>query len=362
MCILSGSFGDGHEVAARELQRRLADRGVDAVVLDIVERYPWRLGRALKRVYLWQVKAVPVTWRWFLAWLAPSKAGRGLGRRIALATIGSATRRLRALPSMYDAVISTHPFASQVIGRLHDQGHLGDMSTFTYLTDLSVHPLWVHPSIHTHLALHEVAALEARSHGARSTRVVEPVVRALGQDRPRTPGAVAALREEFGLPEVGRLVAVTGGAEGVGDLEATARDLLAIPGVVPVVLCGRNTVLRERLSAIPGVRALGWVSDMGALYAAVDLVVQNAGGSTSLEALAAGVPIVSYRCLPGHGEANAANLARSGLIPWLYDSLTLAEAVTSTDGAHRSRQRPTAPGAAEVIIATLGGSNERMVG
>jgi hypothetical protein len=40
---------------------------------------------------------------------------------------------------MYDTVISTHPFASWVIGRLHDQGHLGDMSFFTYLTDLSIH-------------------------------------------------------------------------------------------------------------------------------------------------------------------------------------------------------------------------------
>jgi UDP-N-acetylglucosamine:LPS N-acetylglucosamine transferase len=49
---------------------------------------------------------------------------------------------------------------------------------------------------------------------------------------------------------------------------------------------------------------------------ASDCVVQNAGGFTSLEALAIGVPVLSYRCLPGHGTANAVALERAGLVPW----------------------------------------------
>ncbi|MFD0516659.1 glycosyltransferase family protein [Paractinoplanes durhamensis] len=62
--------------------------------------------------------------------------------------------------------------------------------------------------------------------------------------------------------------------------------------------------------------ALGWIDDMAGLLRAVDLVVHNAGGLTSMEALAAGVPVVSYRCLPGHGTANAAVLERIGLSAW----------------------------------------------
>src|SRR3712207_7195509 len=46
-------------------------------------------------------------------------------------------------------------------------------------------------------------------------------------------------------------------------------------------------------------RALDWISDIPLLLTAVDGVVQNAGGFASLEALAAGKPTVTYRCISG---------------------------------------------------------------
>jgi UDP-N-acetylglucosamine:LPS N-acetylglucosamine transferase len=82
------------------------------------------------------------------------------------------------------------------------------------------------------------------------------------------------------------------------------------------VVCGRNAALRRRLAAGGRVIALGWVDDMPSLLRAADVVVQNAGGLTSLEAMASGIPVVSYRCLPGHGSANAAVLQRLGLAVW----------------------------------------------
>jgi UDP-N-acetylglucosamine:LPS N-acetylglucosamine transferase len=63
--------------------------------------------------------------------------------------------------------------------------------------------------------------------------------------------------------------------------------------------------------------ALGWTDDMPALLAACDVVVQNAGGLTSLEALATGVPVLTYRSLDGHGRTNAAALEAAGWIPWV---------------------------------------------
>jgi UDP-N-acetylglucosamine:LPS N-acetylglucosamine transferase len=45
-------------------------------------------------------------------------------------------------------------------------------------------------------------------------------------------------------------------------------------------------------------------------------VIQNAGGLSSLEALASGLPVISYRCLPGHGSTNAAALETAGWAPW----------------------------------------------
>jgi UDP-N-acetylglucosamine:LPS N-acetylglucosamine transferase len=105
------------------------------------------------------------------------------------------------------------------------------------------------------------------------------------------------------------------GSWGVGDVPATARDVFAAE-FVPVVVCGRNAALRRRIAAEGTAIALSWVSAMPLLLRAADVVVHNAGGLSSMEAMASQVPVISYRCLPGHGVANAAVLAAAGVSPW----------------------------------------------
>jgi hypothetical protein len=69
---------------------------------------------------------------------------------------------------------------------------------------------------------------------------------------------------------------------------------------------------------------------------AADCVIQNSGGMSSLEALAAGTPTLTYRPIPGHGLTNALGLDRAGLVPYLKGvsqlKATLSDVVT---GAHR---------------------------
>ena len=82
---------------------------------------------------------------------------------------------------------------------------------------------------------------------------------------------------------------------------------------------------------------------MAELIRACDLVVQNAGGLTAAEALASDVPVVTYRCLPGHGHTNAAALDAEGLVTWirsrdaLGQGLTCGGAAGTTDWAGRGR-------------------------
>ena len=51
------------------------------------------------------------------------------------------------------------------------------------------------------------------------------------------------------------------------------------------------------------------------------------GGMMSLEALAAGVPVVTYRCIAGHGETNASVLDRAGLVPWIRSYAHLGDGI-----------------------------------
>ena len=244
-----------------------------------------------------------------------------------------------------DLVVSTHPFASQALGRLRAAGRV-DVPVVTYLTDMSVHPLWVHPSVDLHLALHPIPAAEARSLGGRAV-VVDPLA---GRGRPvHVAEPAAVLRRRLGLPESGPLALVTGGAHGIGALTRAAADVAGTGLAHPVVLCARNTALLHHLDGRPDMTALGWRDDLPDVLAAVDVVVQNAGGFTSQQALAAGVPQVSYRCIPGHGETNAAALEAAGLVPWARTEDALSQRLREALARPARRDPALVPGGHDLV-------------
>lgn len=323
--VVSGSFGAGHDAAAREIADRFEARGHTVRTWDVVDLFPLGLGRLLRATYVQQLRRAPGSWGAVLRRLERPGGLSGLTSR-ALGT--TAPGLLRIAADRPDVIVSTHPFASQALGALRATGRV-DVPVATFLTDMSVHRLWVHPAVDLHLAWHPVPAAQARALGGR-TAVVVPLACAGGQAPPRS-------RRELGLPPEVPLALVTGGALGIGQLERAAREVAATGLAHPVVLCGRNAALRLRLDGVAGVTGLGWRDDLPAVLRAVDVVVQNAGGFTSQQAIAAGVPLLSYRCLPGHGETNAAALEQAGLAHWVRDPAGLRAALDRA----LTRPRPT---------------------
>ena len=321
--IVSGSFGAGHDAAAREIAQRFRARGYVVRVWDIVDLMPGGLGRALRATYLRQIRSVPASWGWLLRSAEHSDSCVRWVERAMNAAGGALLDIAAARPT---AIVSTHPFASQALGELRTRERL-DVRVVTYLTDMSVHRLWVHPGVDVHLAVHELPAQEASKWGAGLTRVIRPAVPAWFSRLQLSARSCEASRAALGLPQHETLVLVTGGSRGVGDLVRASGEIAGTGLAVPVVLCGTNDRHRRRVERGGEALALGWVDDMPAAMAAVDAVVQNAGGFTSLEALASGVPVLSYRTIPGHGESNADALDRSGLAPRVRSPEGLAPAL-----------------------------------
>ncbi|MBC7276202.1 galactosyldiacylglycerol synthase [Nocardioides sp.] len=313
--IISASYGAGHNSASREISRVLEEAGCDVEILDFVDLMPWRLGRGLKLGYKMQLQVSPDSWGTTMSMVMPG----GPLHRLFAQLLRLSTRPIIEATRGADLVVSTHPFCSQVIGELRTTGQLTTPAV-TYLTDAAVPALWIHPGIDLNLALHEVAAREARLLGGNAS-VVQALVPAGAE---YVPGR--AFPDPLSdLQLTGPRALVTGGSLGAGALEQTARDILTHSDMTPVVLCATDRFLKRRLERIPGVVALGWRTDVRALMATSDCVVQNAGGFTSLEALASGTPVITYRSISGHGAANSANLDRAGLIPWARDEIELAK-------------------------------------
>jgi processive 1,2-diacylglycerol beta-glucosyltransferase len=349
--MISASIGAGHDGAARELTRRLLDAGYIVDRHDFLDMLPPGWGDAARDAYSRQLRHAPASWGWLLRAMAGPRAAAGA----AALTAGATTARLlAALGSRPAAVVSTYPMASQVLGRLRRTGRLASPA-IAFMTDPSVHPLCVAAGVDLHVAPNEPAAVAIRTLGAARALAAGPVV-GLGF-RPSTGLADAyAPRMSLGLPSIDRLAVVVAGSWGVGDIDRTVHDIAATGLATPVVVCGRNDALRRRLTGSSQIIALGWVDDMPSLLRAADVVVHNAGGLSSLEAMASGVPVVSYRCLPGHGAANAAVLQTAGLSPWPRDPAALAATLRhALDGDLRRRQNiafahlTAAPDAATLI-------------
>ncbi|MDN5748338.1 MAG: hypothetical protein L0H64_07505, partial [Pseudonocardia sp.] len=67
--------------------------------------------------------------------------------------------------------------------------------------------------------------------------------------------------------------------------------------------------------------------DMASLMSASDVLVDNAGGMCSKEALGLGLPVVTFRPIAGHGRDDAAALARLRLTDVVTDERGLVHAL-----------------------------------
>ncbi len=328
--IVSASLGAGHDGAAKELARRLQVAGYEVDRYDFLELLAFGIGRRARAAYRRQLDVVPQTWEWLLNFLQRHPAAAAVVVWLATKAsrpLGSAVRRGAGATPAADAVVSTYPLASQVLDQLRRRGRFS-APLITYLTDPSVHPLWIAEGTDLYLAAHIGIADQVRMQGGKCVAVVAPAVRPefrrLASDEEK-----ASARAELGLPAEDKLALVASGSWAVGEIELSAREVAATGSVTPVVVCGDNAALRERLADLDRGVVLGWVEDMPALLRACDVAVLNSGGLTFFEAQASDLPVYTYRALPGHGRTNARLLASSGLAPWLHNSEELDAALAT---------------------------------
>ncbi len=313
--VVSARMGAGHDGAAKELSRRLEAAGCRTRLVDFLDACP-KIGRLLHFLYHLQLRAAPwsyeATYRiWFLAPL--------LCRPMVAVLSMLFGRRMRRWARELDAhaVVSTYPLASVVLG--HERRRLG-VPVATYLTDFAVHPLWVHPKVDLHLCVHPQSARQVGFEAATPSRAPGPLVSAkFLTGLPRRSTA----RLSLGLPDEAKVALLVAGSWGVGELEEAFDEIARSGSYLPIAVCGSNEELRRRLEERETGRILGWTDEMPELMAASDVLVQNGGGLTCMEAFAAGLPVVSFRPIPGHGRQNAIDMERAGVAAFAHDSESL---------------------------------------
>jgi UDP-N-acetylglucosamine:LPS N-acetylglucosamine transferase len=330
--ILSADVGEGHAAAARALARQIEDSPAPAqvTVIDGLQA----MGRVLRPVvqdgYRIQLRLVPWTYTIMYGLLKHVAPFRALVRRM-LCVFGS--RPLARTIARFDpeVVVSTYPAVTVVLARLRRTGAVS-CPTVATITDLTGLFFWAQPGIDVHMVMYgqSLSSVE-RIAGRGSARLVAPLISAEFL-RARCP---LESRRSLGLPESGRMVVVSGGGWGVGDIAGAVREFTAVPEVSSIVcLAGRNEQLARRLrrvfAEVPRVHVYGFTDRMPELLAGADVLVHSTGGVTCLEAMAAGTPVVSYGLPVGHARVNTRAMAALDLVRLAKDTGELREQVRAS--------------------------------
>ncbi|MEW1668891.1 MGDG synthase family glycosyltransferase [Streptomyces albidoflavus] len=307
--LLGASMGAGHDAVSGELARRLRARGAATELCDVLTLLPPGTGPALRAFYRGTVRHAPALYAAIYAlFLSPGDGHRPGSAPLAATARARLLRRVRAFRP--DLLVPTFHLAAQITGRLRAEGVLSVPSS-VFVTDFAVHRGWLHPGNDLYVCLTAQGAEAARAATGRPAAVSGPVV-APEFHRVAGPHPYAL---EPGPPPV----LLSTGAWGVGTRTVRTARLLAAHGCRPVLLCGRDERLRRRAARVPGAVALGWTDDMAGLMGAARLLVDNAAGQTAVQALAAGVPVLAWRPLPGHGRDGARSMAAAGLSTYAHD-------------------------------------------
>ncbi len=200
-----------------------------------------------------------------------------------------------------------------VLGMLREKRRL-EIPVQSAITDLAGLRYWAHPGVDLHYVTHPESIEEVeRLVGPGTVEWARPPI----SPEFLAPRTRRDAREALGVDAHARMVLVSGGGWGVGDLES-AIDLALADGETEVVcIAGRNEIAQRKLEARfgdnPRVRVLGFTEQMSDWMAAADAMVHATAGLTVLEAHIRGCPVISYGFSAGHLRANNSAFERFGI-------------------------------------------------
>lgn len=231
-----------------------------------------------------------------------------------------------------DAIISTHPFVSEMVSHLKSVGAVG-VPLITLMTDYGPHRAWIADHVDAYVV---------------SNAGMIPQMEVMGVDRSRiypfgipvenvffTKADKPALLEKFGLEPDMPTVLIMAGSFGVMNILKIYRQIVQVdlPFQI-VVITGKNEKLyaafADEIEKTPRKTKLVFFTNEVENYMhASDLLITKPGGLTVSEALACNIPLAVFDAIPGQEEDNADFLLSNDMAVKLEHGTDCGETVRS---------------------------------
>ncbi len=304
--ILTGSFGHGHNTAAKNLAEgfRRARPDAPVEVLDFFEDGFPRLNAVLRKGYDFAINRAPFVWRQLYG------LANGQGRGCLPLTPGAKYLRAAVDRRAPDVVVTTFPFVPLLLSRSYPDKTTQPFPLFTIVTDaITINAIWCQGRTDRFFVTDSWSADVVMRMGIDDERIraygfplssFERGDGVRGQDPPRI----------LYLP-------TTKSAH----VDATLRALVPwcqAQGARLTLVLGSHVerleaLVKDRVASLDPERCTihGWRKDVPSLMCQHDTVITKAGGATVSEALGAMCPPILNYVVPGQEEGNAELVKRS---------------------------------------------------
>lgn len=306
--VLTASFGEGHNTAARSIREALEATGEAEVrVGDLYADAVPLVNSTVKVGYSFAINRAP--WAWNLIFLGLDRPG---WMEKTMWATGPLRKELEAAIDDFhpDAIVSTYPLYAYLYRRI--QKHRLGLHTpvFTVVTDsVGVNSAW-----YRCLSDAFIVADRETEQILVGGGVPQRIVHALGFPVARYFATATPLREDAPPPWKLLFMPSTQTALALRQIRA----LLELPDVELTVLAGRHARIFEAVSKsglADGKRChlVGWTDNMPRLLCEHHAFIGKAGGAIVQEAVAARCPFLVSHLVPGQEEGNIALIERLGV-------------------------------------------------
>ena len=318
--LLSASSGAGHARAAQALEKAFAARGDCSIEhIDAIHYVSRLFQRIYDKTYISMVRRVPEMMG--VLYNRTDRPWRHLRRRLALDRLNTQPM-IRMLKRVQpNLCVATHFLPAEILAWLIAKRKLSARHAIV-VTDYDVHAMWLCRTVDRYYVAMEESAEYLERIGVPREKVritgipVDPCF--------ALPAERAAARGHLKLDPAAPVILIAAGGYGIGPVEMLVQDLLHLQKPWQIVaIAGKAEKVRRKLEEMarsagnlpggaPRLCPAGFTTEMDQYMAAADLLVGKAGGLTTSEALARGLPMALIEPIPGQEERNADHLLEAG--------------------------------------------------
>ena len=220
------------------------------------------------------------------------------------------------LPTIEDfnpnIIISTHPFSTEMISYLKENGHIHNSKLINLLTDYAPHKFWIHDYVDAYIIASEQMIKDMINRGVNED-IIYPIGIPVGTsflisyDKKKTLNSIGFSESRF-------TILLMSGSLGVDYVLKIFKMIIEIRRSIQIIIItGNNTLLYNKFKTIiknsdnPFIKfhLLGFTKEVSKYMSISDVIITKPGGLTTTEAIFSNLPIIFFDAVPGQEEKNA---------------------------------------------------------